>query len=56
VAAALARRATAHGGGHALRGLIALYVHYLDNHIATGAGGHHRLAGRFRRWRTRLLS
>jgi len=61
VAAALAWRhePPPHGEAATLlsRELVALYVHYLDDHIARlSAVGHHRLAGRFRRWRTRLLS
>jgi hypothetical protein len=36
---------------------VPLFVHYLDDHIARlSAVGQHRLAGRFRRWRTRLLA
>jgi hypothetical protein len=39
------------------RELIPLYVHYLDDHIARlHAIGNRRLAGRFQRWRTRLLA
>ena len=39
------------------RELIPLYVHYIDDHIARlRAVGEHRLAGSFRRWRTRLLA
>jgi len=39
------------------RELIPLYVHYLDDHIARlHAVSCHRLAGRFKRWRTRLLA
>ena len=39
------------------RELIPLYVHYLDDHIARLlAVNRHQLAGRFRRWRTRLLA
>ncbi len=39
------------------RELIPLYVQYLDDHIARlRAVGCHRLAGGFRRWRTRLLA
>jgi hypothetical protein len=61
VAAALAWRhePPPHGEAATLlsRELVALYVHYLDDHIARlSAVGHDRLAGRFRRWRTRLLS
>lgn len=37
--------------------LIPLYVHYIDDHITRlAAAGQHRLAGRFRRWRARLLA
>jgi hypothetical protein len=39
------------------RELIPLYVHYLDDHIARlQAVNRHRLADRFRRWRSRLLA
>ena len=39
------------------RELVPLFVHYMDDHIARlRAVGHRRLAGRFRRWRTRLLA
>jgi hypothetical protein len=39
------------------RELIPLYVHYLDDHIERlQAVDHHRLADRFRRWRSRLLA
>jgi hypothetical protein len=39
------------------RELIPLYVHYIDDHIERlNAVGQHRLAGRFHRWRTRLLA
>jgi hypothetical protein len=39
------------------RGLVPLYVQYIDDHIARlRAAGQHRLAGRFQRWRARLLS
>jgi hypothetical protein len=39
------------------RELIPLYLHYLDDHIERlHAVSHHRLAGRFRRWRSRLLA
>jgi hypothetical protein len=39
------------------RELIPLYLHYLDDHIARlHAVNHHRLADRFRRWRSRLLA
>jgi hypothetical protein len=60
VAAALAWRREQPGDGAAAllsRELIPLYVHYVDDHIARLDGaGSHRLAGRFRRWRTRLLA
>jgi hypothetical protein len=61
VAAALAWRhePPPHGEAAALlnRELIPLFVHYLDDHVARlRAVGHHRLADRFRRWRTRLLA
>jgi hypothetical protein len=37
--------------------LIPLYRHYIDDHITRlDAAGNHRLAGRFRRWRDRLLA
>jgi hypothetical protein len=48
-----------HGEAAALlsRELVPLFVHYLDDHIARlSAVGQHRLADRFRRWRTRLLA
>ena len=36
--------------------LLPLYVHYIDDHVERlEAVGSHRLAGRFRRWRARLL-
>jgi hypothetical protein len=39
------------------RELTPLYVHYLDDHIERlHAVDHHRLADRFRRWRSRLLA
>jgi len=39
------------------RELIPLYIQYLDDHIARlNAIDHHRLAGRFERWRARLLA
>ena len=39
------------------RELIPLYAHYLDDHITRlCAAGQHRLAGRFRGWRARLLA
>ena len=37
--------------------LLPLYVHYIDDHVERlEAAGSHRLAGRFRRWRARLLA
>jgi hypothetical protein len=48
-----------HGEAAALlsRELVPLFVHYLDDHIVRlSAVGQHRLADRFRRWRTRLLA
>ena len=37
--------------------LVPLYVHYIDDHVERlEAAGSRRLAGRFRRWRTRLLA
>ena len=39
------------------RELIPLYVHYIDDHVARlHAVNRHRLAGRFERWRTRLVA
>jgi hypothetical protein len=39
------------------RELIPLYIHYIDDHIARlHAINRHWLAGRFQRWRTRLLA
>jgi hypothetical protein len=39
------------------RELLPLYVHYLDDHIGRlQAVNRHRLAGRFQRWRSRLLA
>jgi hypothetical protein len=39
------------------RELIPLYAHYLDDHIARlRAVDRHQLAGRFQRWRSRLLA
>jgi len=39
------------------RELIPLYIHYTDDHIARlHAVDRHRLAGRFERWRSRLLA
>ena len=61
VAAALAWRLEPPDDGEAAallgRELVPLFVHYIDDHIARlRAVGHHRLAGRFHRWRTRLLA
>lgn len=61
VAAALAWRLEPPGDGEAAallgRELVPLFVHYIDDHIARlRAVGHHRLADRFHRWRTRLLA
>ena len=61
VAAALAWRLEPPADGEAAallgRELVPLYVHYIDDHIARlRAVGHHRLADRFHRWRTRLLA
>jgi len=61
VAAALAWRLEPPADGEAAallgRELVPLYVHYIDDHIARlRAVGHHGLAGRFHRWRTRLLA
>ena len=61
VAAALAWRLGPPPGGEAAallgRELVPLYVHYIDDHITRlSAVGHHRLAYRFHRWRTRLLA
>jgi hypothetical protein len=37
--------------------LLPLYAHYIDDHVERlEAVGSHRLAGRFRRWRARLLA
>jgi hypothetical protein len=37
--------------------LIPLYLHYIDDHVTRlDTTGSHRLAGRFRRWRNRLLA
>ena len=39
------------------RELIPLYIQYIDDHIARlHAINRHRLAGRFQRWRIRLLA
>ena len=39
------------------RDLIPLYVQYIDDHVARlRIAGHHRLAGKFSRWRGRLTS
>ena len=61
VAAALAWRLEPPADGEAAallsRELVPLFVHYLDDHIVRlSAVGQHRLADRFRRWRTRLLA
>jgi hypothetical protein len=61
VAAALAWRRQPPPGDEAAallsQQLIPLYVQYLDDHITRlDATGSHRLAGRFRRWRGRLLA
>jgi hypothetical protein len=61
VAAALAWRRQPPPGDEATvllsQQLIPLYLHYIDDHIARlEATGNHRLAGRFRRWRDRLLA
>ena len=61
VAAALAwRRQPPPGDEAALllgQQLMPLYLHYIDDHITRlNAAGIHRLAGRFRRWRDRLLA
>lgn len=61
VAAALAWRHEPPPDGEAAallsQELVPLFVHYLDDHIARlSAVGQHRLADRFRRWRTRLLA
>jgi hypothetical protein len=61
VAAALAwRHEPSHPGEAAAllsRELVPLCAHDLDDHIARlSAVGQHRLAGRFRRWRIRLLA
>lgn len=61
VAAALAWRLEPPAGDEAAallgRELVPLFVHYIDDHIARlRAVGHHRLADRFHRWRTRLLA
>lgn len=61
VSAALAwrREPLANDAAAALLGqqLLPLYVHYIDDHVERlEAAGSHRLAGRFRRWRARLLA
>jgi hypothetical protein len=61
VAAALAWRGQPPPGDEATallsRQLLPLYLHYIDDHITRlDAAGSHRLAGRFRRWRSRLLA
>jgi hypothetical protein len=61
VAAALAWRRSPPPGDEATallsHQLVPLYRHYIDDHITRlDAAGNHRLAGRFRRWRGRLLA
>jgi hypothetical protein len=61
VSAALAwrREPPANDAAAALLGqeLLPLYVHYIDDHVERlEAAGSDRLAGRFRRWRARLLA
>lgn len=61
VAGAIAWRAAPPAEGEAAgllgRELIPLYLHYIDDHITRlEDAGEPRLAGRFRRWRTRLLA
>jgi hypothetical protein len=61
VAAAVGWRAAAPAEDEAAallgRELIPLYLHYIDDHIARlDEAGRPRLAGRFRRWRARLLA
>jgi hypothetical protein len=61
VAAALAWRRQPPPGDEATallsQQLIPLYLHYIDDHITRlDAAGSHRLAGRFRRWRSRLMA
>jgi hypothetical protein len=61
VAAALAWRHQPPPGDEATvllsQQLIPLYRHYIDDHVTRlDAAGNHRLAGRFRRWRDRLLA
>ena len=61
VTAALTWRSAAPADDEAIalvsREVIPLYVQYLDDHIARlHAAGQYRLAGRFQRWRSRLLA
>jgi hypothetical protein len=61
VTAALAWRLEPPGADEATallsRELIPLYIQYIDDHLARlHAINRHRLAGRFQRWRTRLLA
>jgi hypothetical protein len=61
VAAALAWRRQPPSGDEATallsQQLIPLYLQYIDDHITRlDAAGNHQLAGRFRRWRGRLLA
>ena len=61
VTAALAWRLEPPAAGEATallsRELIPLYIQYIDDHVARlRATDRHRLAGRFQRWRTRLLA
>jgi hypothetical protein len=61
VAAALAWRLQPPADDDAIalvgRELVPLYVHYIDDHVTRlRAVNHHRLAGRFDQWRTRLLA
>jgi hypothetical protein len=61
VAAALAWRRQPPPGDDATallsQQLTPLYLHYIDDHITRlDRAGSHRLAGRFRRWRNRLLA
>jgi hypothetical protein len=61
VAAAVAWRAAPPAEAEAAallgRGLLPLYLHYIDDHVGRlGDAGAARLAGRFRRWRARLLA
>jgi hypothetical protein len=61
VAAALAWRREPPPGDQAAalvsQQLMPLYLHYIDDHSTRlDSAGNHRLAGRFRRWRQRLLA